>query len=73
MPVFSGGKTMGFNKETFLQAFVQSGVSKITAEREMSRIISNKDKWFETIDCSFLPEDLKSSYKNLIERRLSSL
>ena len=34
---------------------------------------SNKGKWFETIDCSFLPEDLKSSYKNLIERRLSSL
>ena len=32
-----------------------------------------KDKWFEIIDNSFLPEDLKTSYKKLIISRLSLL
>lgn len=33
----------------------------------------HKDKWFETIDNSFLPDDLKDRYKELIHERLSLL
>lgn len=73
MPIFTGGKTTGFDRDTFLQAFIQSGVPSNTAEKRIDRMTGYKDKWFELIDSSFLPEDLKSSYKNLITRRLSRL
>lgn len=70
MPIFTGGKTTGFDRDTFLQAFIQSGVPSNTAEKRIDRMTGYKDKWFELIDNSFLPEDLKSSYKNLITTRL---
>jgi serine/threonine-protein kinase HipA len=73
MPIFTGGKTTGFDRDTFTQAFIQSGVPSNTAEKRIARMTGYKDKWFELIDSSFLPEDLKSSYKNLITTRLSRL
>lgn len=73
MPIFTGGKTTGFDRDTFTQAFIQSGVPANTAEKRIVKMAGYKDKWFELIDSSFLPEDLKSSYKNLITRRLSRL
>lgn len=73
MPIFTGGKTTGFDRATFTQAFIQSGVPANTAEKRIARMAGYKDKWFELIDSSFLPEDLKSSYKNLITTRLSLL
>ena len=73
MPVFVGGKTTGFNRETFDQAFVQSGVPTKTAQKCIDKMAGYKDKWFEIIDNSFLPEDLKTSYKKLILSRLSLL
>ena len=73
MPIFTGGKTTGFDRDTFTQAFIQSGVPANTAEKRIAKMTGYKDKWFELIDSSFLPEDLKSSYKNLITTRLSRL
>lgn len=73
MPIFTGGKTTGFDRNTFTQAFIQSGVPVNTAEKRIARMAGYKDKWFELIDSSFLPEDLKASYKNLISTRLSLL
>lgn len=73
MPIFTGGKTTGFDRATFTQAFIQSGVPVNTAEKRIARMAGYKDKWFELIDSSFLPEDLKASYKNLISTRLSLL
>lgn len=73
MPVFTGGKTSGFDRDTFAQAFVQSGVPVRTTEKRINKMAGNKDKWFEIIDSSFLPEDLKISYKNLILSRLRLL
>ena len=73
MPIFTGGKTTGFDRDTFTQAFIQSGVPANTAEKRIAKMIGYKDKWFELIDSSFLPEDLKASYKNLITTRLSRL
>lgn len=73
MPVFTGGKTSGFDRDTFAQAFVQSGIPVRATEKRINKIAGNKDKWFEIIDSSFLPEDLKISYKNLILSRLRLL
>lgn len=73
MPVFTGGKTTGFNRQVFLQAFVQSGIPSVTAEKRITKMMDNKDKWFELIDGSFLPDDLKQAYKELIVNRLNLL
>lgn len=73
MPVFTGGKTSGFDRDTFAQAFVQSGIPVRATEKRINKMAGNKDKWFEIIDSSFLPEDLKISYKNLILSRLRLL
>lgn len=73
MPIFTGGKTTGFNRETFSRAFVQSGVPANTAEKRIDKMGSHKEKWFGIIDNSFLPEDLKVSYKELILERLNLL
>ena len=73
MPLFVGGNTTGFNRETFLRAFVQSGVPANVAEKCLAKMTGHQDKWFETIDNSFLPDDLKDRYKELIQARLSLL
>ena len=70
MPVFTGGKTSGLNRETFTQALIQSGVPANAAEKCIDRMTRHQDKWLEIIDSSFLPDDLKTSYKELILARL---
>ena len=70
MPVFTGGKTSGLNRETFIQALIQSGVPANAAEKCIDRMTRHQDKWLEIIDSSFLPDDLKTSYKELILARL---
>lgn len=32
-----------------------------------------RDKWLEFIDISFVPDDMKEEYKNIIEGKLSLL
>ena len=73
MPVFTGGKTTGFNRDTFAQAYVQSGVPTNVAQKSIDKMVGYRGKWFEFIDNSFLPEDLKLSYKELILSRLNLL
>jgi hypothetical protein len=36
-------------------------------------MVGHKDKWLDIIDCSFLPDDLKIRYKELINIRLETL
>ena len=44
MPLFVGGNTIGFNRETFLRAFVQSGVPANVAEKCLAKMTGHKDK-----------------------------
>ncbi|MBR5183954.1 MAG: HipA domain-containing protein [Bacteroidales bacterium] len=73
MPIFNGGKKTGFNRETFTQAFILCGIQTNTANKLIDRMISCKDKWLETIENSFLLENLKTRYKALIEQRLNTI
>ena len=73
MPIFNGGKKSGFNRDSFVQAFILSGVQEITANRLIDKMISHRDKWIETIGSSFLPDDLKEEYISLIEQRIALL
>lgn len=73
MPIFTGGSKTGFTRESFVLAFVASGVQEVTANKLIDKMISHKDKWVEIIGNSFLSDNLKSKYKELISERLKAL
>lgn len=67
------GKKSRLRKSDFYKAITSSGVDEKVIEnlsRKFGRVLP---KWFELIDRSFLPEDLRRSYKNLILRRMVML
>ena len=73
MPIFTGGSKTGFDRESFIRAFVTSGIQEHTANKLVDKMIGYKSKWMETIESSFLPEDLKVKYMGLIEQRIKLL
>lgn len=68
-----GGRKDGFDRESFLGAMEGSGISRPVAEKKIVRMCNSLPVWESLIDKSFLPDDLKSSYKNLIQERLTRL
>ena len=42
-------------------------------ENIFNKFLKIKDKWFEFIDISFLPDDMKENYKTIISERLELL
>lgn len=68
-----GGRKDGFDRESFLGAMEESGISRPVAEKIIVRMCNSLPVWESLIDKSFLPDDLKSSYKNLIQERLTRL
>lgn len=68
-----GGRKDGFDRESFLGAMEESGISRPVAEKKIVRMCNSLPVWESLIDKSFLPDDLKSSYKNLIQERLTRL
>lgn len=68
-----GGEKSGFGRLTFLDAIMGSGVSKAVSELLIDCMASHASAWEALISESFLPEDLKASYLQLISERLSRL
>lgn len=68
-----GGKKNGFVRETFINAMKESGVEEKVASKMIARLCANESAWLKTIDSSFLSENLKKEYKNLIRSRLVRL
>jgi len=73
MTLSVGGKKNGFDGQAFLNAMEESGISRSIAEKAIIRMKSMQERWDEIIDLSFLPEDMKVSFKSLIKERLSRL
>lgn len=68
-----GGKKHGFDRETFMTAFTQSGIPVAVASKMIERMKSNLPKWNELISQSFLPEKMKADYRQLLSKRLELL
>ena len=51
-----GGKKNGFNRSTFMTAFVDSGISIARSEKMIEQMKTYLPKWKELISQSFLPE-----------------
>lgn len=68
-----GGEKTGFGRDTFLSAFIQSGIPAPVANRMIERPKELLPVWKELVDRSFLPEKMKVSYCRLLDNRIGRL
>ena len=68
-----GGAKTGFNRNTFMTAFTQSGISIAVADKMIERMKSHLPKWKELISQSFLPDKMKTDYLHLLSTRIALL
>lgn len=68
-----GGAKNGFDRNTFIAAFTQSGIPATVADKMIERMKSYKPVWEAIIDQSFLPEQMKTSYCHLLNKRIELL
>ena len=68
-----GGKKSGFNRNTFMTAFVESGISVSRSEKMIEQMKTHLPKWKELISQSFLPEKMKADYNTLLDKRNGAL
>lgn len=68
-----GGEKSGFNRNTFMTAFTESGMSVAVAGKRIERMITHVPKWKELINLSFLPEKMKVGYCALLDKRKNVL
>lgn len=73
MPLTAGEGTSGFTKESFVAAFMASGIPAKVAETLIAKMCGHLDEWNKLIESSFLPADLKQQYKQLVLERLHRL
>ncbi len=63
----------GFSRKDFLATMQAAGVTDKICDMIIDHLAGCREKWFEMIDSSFLGDLLRSSYKTLIDNRLSRL
>lgn len=67
------GKKRKLHKADFVKSITSSGIEEKVIDNLAKKFSRNLPKWFEMIDRSFLPEDMKNKYKSLILRRMIML
>ncbi len=73
MSFIVGGDKNGFNRNTFITAFTQSGIPVAVTEKMIERMKGHLPVWEELISQSFLPEKMKGDYSRLIRKRMNLL
>ena len=68
-----GGQKIGFDRNTFMTAFTQSGIPVAVASKMIDRMKRNLPVWEELISQSFLPDKMKAAYCDLLRKRISRL
>ena len=68
-----GGAKTGFDRNTFMTAFTQSGIPVAVADKMIERMKGCLPQWTELIGQSFLPEQLKADYCGLLRNRIALL
>lgn len=67
------GKKRKLRKADFIRSITSTGVDEKVIENMARRFGRVLPSWFDLIDRSFLPEDMKHAYKNMILRRVIML
>lgn len=73
MSFSTGGEKRGFDRNTFITAFTNSGIPMAVARKMIDRMKEHLPEWKELIHQSFLPEKMKNDYCELLERRKAAL
>ena len=68
-----GGKKNGFDRNTFMTAFTQSGIPTAVANKIIERMKTFVPNWEALIDESFLPDKIKTDYYRLLSKRIEVL
>ena len=68
-----GGEKSGFDRSTFVTAFIQSGIPAAVANKMIERMKGHLPEWEKLIAQSFLPERMKADYCQLLNKRISQL
>ena len=68
-----GGEKSGFDRNTFMTAFVQSGIPAAVADKMIERMKSYLPQWKELISQSFLSDEFKADYYRLLNQRTELL
>ncbi|MGL4955732.1 MAG: HipA domain-containing protein [Bacteroidales bacterium] len=67
------GKKRKIKRSYFEAAMSSSGLEDKIIEKMFTKFDNASAKWFEFIDISFLPDDMKERYKQIIADKLNSL
>ena len=67
------GRKKRINKQNFVRAMASSGLEDKVIERIFRKFMDVAQKWYDFIDASFLPAELKEKYKEEIEMNLGKL
>lgn len=67
------GKKRKLKKADFIIAMQASGLDEKVIENLFKKFLKAESKWMEFIDFSFLPEEMKTAYKELIGIKLSQI
>lgn len=67
------GKKRKIKKADFVTSMQASGMEGKVINNIFAKFTKAKDKWFEFIDLSFLPDEMKEAFKAIITERLSLL
>ena len=68
-----GGTKSGFDRNTFMTAFTQSGIPVAIANKMIEQMKTYLPKWDELIHQSFLPKKMKDDYCQLLKKRIKLL
>ena len=67
------GKKRKIKKEDFVTSMQASGLEDKVIKNIFAKFAKAKEKWFEFIDQSFLPDEMKEAFKTIITEKLSLL
>lgn len=67
------GKKRKFKKDDFIESMRLSGLDDKVITNIFNKFLKIKERWFELIDISFLPKEMKVAYKAIISERLMRL
>ena len=67
------GKKNKIKKLDFIEAISRFNVDSRAIENMFNKFRSTIDKWHEFIDISFIPDEMKNSYHNIIGERFSQI
>jgi serine/threonine-protein kinase HipA len=65
------GKKKKLRKKDYLEAINRFDIDAKAIENMFDKFKKAEKQWHEFIDISFLPDDMKSSFHDLIEERVS--